>query len=210
MSSAVGSVTGASAVAELAGVVVAPAPRRSRLLPGVPRPGARRRHDLPGGARGAGDRTAAGSTRPTSRAQARAGGASAPGSPSSTATCRGEIRTIRLNGLDFGVVGVLGNGRRSIPGSTTRCSSRSRPRRERLRHRGRAEQALRPQPGRHHAADSDDDPDGDLPRRHRRGRRRGAERRARRPARRPTRRCSRPRCSPACSRSPSAASASRT
>ena len=56
----------------------------------------------------------------------------------------GEIRTIRLNGVDFGVVGVLGNGR---PRPGARQRGLHHPvgrRRERLRHRGQADQALHP------------------------------------------------------------------
>ena len=51
--SAVGSVTGASAVAEIEGVVSRAARRGERLLPGDPRPCARRGHEPSRGARSA-------------------------------------------------------------------------------------------------------------------------------------------------------------
>ena len=76
------------------------------LLPGVPGAGARRRRHPPDRARGAvAQRSLARSERPEH--QVARGRHRIAGSPTSTACVPGEIRTITLNGIDYGVVGVL-------------------------------------------------------------------------------------------------------
>ena len=134
---------------------------------------------------------------------------SAPGSRSSTAYLPGEIRTIRLNDTNFGVVGVLGPVALD-PDLDNAVFITQWAAKNDFGTDGKPNQLYVPlEPG-ETAGDRRRDPDRDQPRRPRRGVDEGAERRARRPRRRPTRRCSRPRCSPGCSRSPSAASASPT
>ena len=124
----VGSVTGASAVAEINGVVVDPLPRRGRLLPSVPGARARGRHEPPSCAAGAGGRRPV--VRPgRPRREDPRRRASASRLAKQYGYLPGEMRTIRLNGLDYGDRRRARATSSSIPTSTTRSSSRSTPRR---------------------------------------------------------------------------------
>ena len=105
--SAVGSVTGASAVAELEGVVSVPHQGASDFFQAIPVPVLAADTNLPGVLEVP---VIAGRWFDTADIE----GASRPavigtGLAQQYGYLPGEIRTIRLNGVDFGVVGVLGN-----------------------------------------------------------------------------------------------------
>ena len=117
-------------------------PRGQHLLRGVSGAGAGRRRQPPGGARRAGhQRSLARQRRHPARTCTR--WCSGRGSPSSTATCPGEIRTIQLNGTNFGVVGVLGSVALD-PELDNAAFVTQWAAEERLQHQRRAQPALHP------------------------------------------------------------------
>jgi putative ABC transport system permease protein len=104
--SAVGSVTGASAVAEIEGVISVPHEGARDFFQAIPVPILAADTNLPGvlevpivGGRWFDDADLDGSSRPA---------VIGTGLAQQYGYLPGEIRTIRLNGVDFGVVGVLG------------------------------------------------------------------------------------------------------
>ena len=121
----------------------------------------------------------------------------------------GEIRSLRLNGEDYGVVGVLDrvaldpnlDNAVFVPEWAAKHDFGTKGEPTKLYVRAREGETR---------GDVRGATDGDQPRQHRVGVDQDPERRARRRPRRPTRRCSRRRCSQASSRSRSAASVSPT
>ena len=120
-----------------------PTQGRQRLLPGVPGSGARRRPRPAERARGADGRRALAERR-RHQAARRARSCSAPGSRSSTAYLRGRDPHDQAQRHRTTASSACSAASRSIPTSTTRCSSRSGPRSTTSRPTGKPNQALRP------------------------------------------------------------------